>query len=77
MGTLFKLSVLFGALLPVGLQTLGYNSILGCRWTYIKHECTLDNHNFSWFDNPSGRLCGYFEIILRHTTVGRTPLDEG
>jgi len=36
----------------------------------------LDNQNFSWLNNPSGRLCGCFEIILRHTTVGRTHLDE-
>jgi hypothetical protein len=34
---------------------------------------------FSWFDSPRGSRpphCRGFEITFRHTTVGRTPLDE-
>ena len=37
---------LYGAILPVGLETLGYNSTLGCRWTNISYEWILDNQNF-------------------------------
>jgi len=35
--------------------------------------------HFLWLDNPSGLRhphCWDFEIALRHTTLGRTPLDE-
>ena len=45
MFAVFKLHVLCGAVLPVGLQTLGYNSTLGCRWTNISYEWSLDNQN--------------------------------
>jgi hypothetical protein len=36
-------------------------------------------HYYSWFDSPSRSRpthCSGFEITLRHTTLGRTPLDE-
>ena len=35
--------------------------------------------SFSWFDSPSGpgpHRHGRFEITLKYTTLGRTPLDE-
>jgi len=40
----------------------------------------MSNFCFVWFDSPSGprRLSRWgFEITLRHTTLGRTPLDKG
>jgi hypothetical protein len=38
------------------------------------------NHFFPWIGSSSGlrpTKCWYLEITPRHTTLGRTPLDEG
>jgi hypothetical protein len=59
-------------------KTRSRNTFAGKGICQLQAKRSLLRH-FLWLDNPSGpRLphCRGFEITLRHTTVGRTHLDE-
>jgi len=62
----------------VSLNLICFSGVAGGRWP---HE-TLNQYNLFFFNGSAARSgpgpphCPGFTVILRHTTLGRTPLDE-
>jgi hypothetical protein len=72
--------VLFGSIILISPEFTHDVAALRCLFfIFINIQCLL-LLLFKWFDSLSGLRpphCRGFTIILRHTTLGRTPLDKG
>ena len=59
-----------------GLEVFFKQKILICKGTFNVHQIYNFFYGTTAPDEPGPSHCRDFTITLRHTTLGRTPLDE-